>query len=366
MAVLFFGGFESGGVEFSTPAGSPVADTSIKRGAGAYSLKIPDGSQCGQTFTSGGTRYARAFVYISAAPTAVIDIIEFAGGSTTQVQLQTDRTLRVESGSSSIFAVSSMALTAATWYMLQVRYTKGTGANAISELKIHSDDGTLLETVTITNGSGTADVGLINFDGSGSGIDIYVDDVIIDDAAYPGIGTCIKVQGKSSTPTDDAFAKNGAATSHLCWSDTPFDTATNCSSAASTAAQIMSLAASEISASDTINACKVALVGKRGTGGSVTVSARRRVSAGSPTDSVITLSTSDAFHSSAVFSETLSNIGNMEIGVVRGAGTSQLTTIEDVWLMVDYTVAPGAGQPRLLRDFGIPTSGRGRIGGGWN
>jgi hypothetical protein len=238
-----------------------------------------------------------------------------------------------------------MALTAATWYMLQVRYTKGTGANAISELKIHSDDGTLLETVTITNGSGTADVGLINFDSTASGIDIYVDDVMLDDAAYPGIGTCIKVQGKSGTPTDDAFTKNGAATSHLCWSDTPFSTATNCSSAGSTAAQIMLLAASGIGASDTINGCRIGLVGKRGTGGAVTVSTRRRVSGGSATDVTITLTTSDAFVGSAVFSETLTNIGNMEIGVVRGTGTSQLTTIEDMWLMIDYVPAAASVIP---------------------
>ncbi len=72
--------------------------------------------------------------------------------------------------------------------------------------------------------------------------------------------------------------------------------------------------------------------------------------------SAITLNTSDRFFG-AVWSSvpTLSGLDASEIGVFRHAGNTNATTIEDVWLQVDYTTgvpaaqAGGAGKSRGKR-----------------
>lgn len=75
-------------------------------------------------------------------------------------------------------------------------------------------------------------------------------------------------------------------------------------------------------------------------GGSMSL--RRRVSA-ADTDQAVTLTTSDAFVQGAIFSETWANLIAMEIGAVKAVSyQSRTQTVEDVWLMVDYT--PGSGR----------------------
>lgn len=61
---------------------------------------------------------------------------------------------------------------------------------------------------------------------------------------------------------------------------------------------------------------------------------RRRFNS-SNTDTSITLTTSDAYYETSVFTDNLTNILTSEVGVVHGS-TSALQTVEDAWLMISY------------------------------
>jgi hypothetical protein len=64
-------------------------------------------------------------------------------------------------------------------------------------------------------------------------------------------------------------------------------------------------------------------------------SIRRRLAA-ADTDSAITLTTSDAYFETAIFTDTLANLNAGEAGILHGSN-SFVQTVEDVWMMVSYT-----------------------------
>lgn len=69
------------------------------------------------------------------------------------------------------------------------------------------------------------------------------------------------------------------------------------------------------------------------------LSVRRRIAA-ADTDEAVTLTTSDAFYSTSIFTDTRANLLTAEIGAIKQISYQSRThTIEDVWLMVDYTAA---------------------------
>jgi hypothetical protein len=186
--------------------------------------------------------------------------------------------------------------------------------------------------------------------------DTYVDDVSVEDAAYPSDGRCIARQGKSGAPTNNAWTKSSGADAYALWSDTPFSAASNCKSTTNTA-QTMLVAdvgagVDAVGASDTINACRVMGVAKFDSTSSALsfYRMRRRVSAAN-TDEDVTgsvTSTTDAFVQGSIFTATRSELQAAEIGGVvgTGGGTRKQLQFEDLWMMVDYTPAAG-GNPWL-------------------
>jgi hypothetical protein len=65
---------------------------------------------------------------------------------------------------------------------------------------------------------------------------------------------------------------------------------------------------------------------------------RRRMS-GLETDTAKTLTTNDAYYETSPFTSTPTTINNAQVGGLHSNNNSALQTIEDVWLMVDYTPA---------------------------
>lgn len=65
---------------------------------------------------------------------------------------------------------------------------------------------------------------------------------------------------------------------------------------------------------------------------------RRRRFGGADTDTTLTLTTSDAYYESAVFSATYTDLNACELGAVHGANTA-VQTVEDAWVQVAYVPA---------------------------
>ena len=88
-----------------------------------------------------------------------------------------------------------------------------------------------------------------------------------------------------------------------------------------------------IGAGDTINACKAAAIAKTAVAGNMDI--RRRIN-GADTDVTVTLTTSDAYYDGGIFTTTTALLDSAEIGVKNDL-IATLETVEDMWLMVDYT-----------------------------
>jgi hypothetical protein len=96
---------------------------------------------------------------------------------------------------------------------------------------------------------------------------LWLDDLLLDDSAYPGAGQSILRLAKSGTPTYDAFTKTGGAAINTVWDDLPFSAtdeahSTSASQAQTALADDVGAGTDPIASGDTINACKVAMIAK--------------------------------------------------------------------------------------------------------
>lgn len=365
MAIVFFTGFETGDQrEFPIQGSTNSADSGTFY-TGAYSLKIPaEGSGTSFANTNPVMNSASAYTRhhmrytVTANPAAQLDMLVFltyTGADALQLFVRISAagalTLVLKNGVGGA-EIGTFGISGSTWYLVETK-TVISATVGILEVKV---DGVVAITASNLN-TGVANVTTVivsNFNGSPGTLtaNYFVDDLIVSDSGYIGQGGCLARQGKAGSPTYDAWTKNGAATAALCWSDTPFSAATNCTSSVSGDAQTMLTASFSstqaghgtevITSSDGINACKVAFIAKVASGSSQSI--RRRLG-GSDTDTAKTLTTSDVYYDSGVFSASLTDINASEIGSVKGANAT-LTTVEDAWFMVDYTV--GAGVTNIL------------------
>lgn len=208
-------------------------------------------------------------------------------------------------------------------------------------------DGTLDINITHTTDVTATPIDNFTLNGAATPNEYFFDDIRIDTGTLtpPGAGQIIARQGLTGAPTNNAWTKTGAATSALCWSDTPFSTATNCNSATSAAAQTMLVEKFSITqtghgtqvvgAGDTVNAAKTAVIAKEATAGGGSI--RRRVN-GTDTDTAKSPATTDAYLDDGIWTTTVANLDLLEAGYVKSADAN-LTTVEDVWVIVDYTPA---------------------------
>jgi hypothetical protein len=108
-----------------------------------------------------------------------------------------------------------------------------------------------------------------------------------------------------------------------------------------------------IASGDTINACRAVGIAKTSnTASSATLGIRHRVGGVDTTSAPHTLTTTDAVYRGTVFTTSTTNLDSAEIGAVRNAGSRTLT-VEDMWLMVDYTAAGGEPEPPPLRSLAL-------------
>lgn len=240
-----------------------------------------------------------------------------------------------------------------TWYLIEFDITKGAGTGAV----LIYIDGTLLVNLTSgqyganNNGSWSTDTATNN-----AARNIWLDDLEIDDAALPGRGYIIARQFKQGTPTYDTWTKTSSQRIDQVWSATPFSAANNASSIVFGDAQtaMVALLSSPqtghglgvIGSNDTINGVKAGVVGKATLGSGVFLIRVR--SGGVDTDLDFVFTTTDAFYEIPIFTDTLDDLNNSEVGAVQQDDT-QTQTVEDAWLLVSYT--PSAAD--IIRGQGI-------------
>lgn len=360
MAIQGFTGAETG--DFSDVvaiAGAPTVQSSTKRtGTYAYQLdsnatfqtvQLCSGLNATQVTARGWFR-----INISTAPSG-------GNSNSTHIAIRTATTsiARIRSaisadGSVSLRATNSGGATVGgrtaniqqdVWYRVELTCKTGT-TDGIITFRLNGK-----EIATVTNeNNGSTNLDHVQIGGvdSGSGTvgTAWWDDLLYrDDSTFPGDGRSIMLPVVSGTPTYDAFTKNGASGIHQVWNDVPFSATNNAASSAASQAQTSMVddplkVTDGLGYQDVVNAVRVGIVAKSITSaGDGTYNIRRRVG-GSNTDTAVTLTTTDTYFASGIFTPTIAELRSIEIGAFRDAGGTINMQVEDAYLFVDYTHKP--------------------------
>jgi hypothetical protein len=298
-------------------------------------------------YNSGGTfMFAVQFVWLNASSTRVLRVF---GNTTSLLQMGSD-----------------YVLPDTNWHTIQF---KAVLSATVGEAYLWVD-GTQVVNVTglaFTSTLAADKIGFIgdNWTGTAPTGSLWVDDIIIDDAVVPGIGWQIARQGVAGTPTDTSanWVLVTGANIQACLSQTPTDT-TNVITNATASAVARTMVVSPFSAGqvttdgqsahgsgsigsgDTINGVKTGITGKTSSTSSDSAdSVRLRVPVGGTNvDTLLTAwPTSTAAYQQVYWSSipTYANLNNCEVGVLRGATGTRTHTIQDMWVIVDYTPVTG-------------------------
>lgn len=350
--ISFFTGFETG--DASELAAGGTVQSAIVR-TGGYALQ----GLTSQTaiFIPSATQIAMRFGFYATDTFSNSIIVRpriTSGGSVIMtLETTTAGNLTIKDAASMLgltTVVGSTVLSAARWYWIDFVLDLAAGG----VVKVWINGALEINTTHSTNATASAftSIGLL---GPATPHSYYFDDVRIDTGGVSpvGNGRCIARQGinsKATTPTYTAWTKNGLTTSGECWSETPFGTTNNCTDTLLNDAQTMVVdkfsvdpsraveGTQAISSAATINAVKVCAIAKISVTTSQAQAIRRRVSS-TDTDALVTLTTSDAFYSTAIFTDTAANLDAYEIGMATNATGLGTRTVEDMWMMVDYTPA---------------------------
>ncbi len=348
--VLWMSGAETGSIsEAVTLYGTPNISTSTVR-SGTYSYETNGSNTCfysNAAYTSTTSMYTRAYMYFTALPSVSNVIIQTVAGSTgvSTLELNTDGSLTAKIGASSgtVVGTSSTTLSPNTWYRIDF---KTIVSSTVGVIEVRVNDSVVITGSNLN--TGTSAITAAVYGPRLTTQDIFWDDIIENDSGYVPDGKIIARQPIVGTPTYDSWTKTGTAP---YWADTPANTANSATSVSGTDAQtelIGSFSTTQsghgtetIGSGDTINDMVVTYDQKVGTGKSGSDYMRQRVG-GTDTDTLVSLSTSDAYYQGPITTPTLTNLNSMEAGG-NFSGTGALYTIEDLWVMVDY--APGSGAP---------------------
>ena len=320
---------------------------------GAYSLKCVSDSAGQKLLAPDAVRdFGFSFRFrFDTNPSANRNIANFAKTGNDNIfilRLTTARQLRVAAGGGSedpgiTTTTGATVLNANQNYTIQFEYDNTAGGI----IKVWLDG--VLE-IDITHSNATTTISSIPVDGpvSGDGAWFYDDCYIVNTLIQPPAVRVICRQGNGGTPTYDTWTKNGAATAALCWSDTPANTATNCSTTAQNTAQTMKITSfgatqsghgtETFTGEDTIHGCKYGVFHKEGAN-VVSISGRRRT-AGVDTDTAMQRSTTDRYDEIYFAPPTFADLIASEFGEAVGAISGGHTAVgEDIWSMAAYTLS---------------------------
>jgi hypothetical protein len=368
-AVAFICGFETGdGSEIQTLGSTSAIQSSTVR-TGNYADQVAAiGSQLtGNAFLAATQSVIRGYLQVPALPGAPTSLITESTAGTNRLRLRFNASNNLQI--TDLGVTLGLTTTAGTatfntgqWYRIEMALDLA--ASGVVKVWV---DGTLDISVTHTNDVSASLTGAYTIHGAASPNQYFWDDMRIDKGgvAAIGAGQCIARQGKAGAPAFDTWTKTGLATAALCWSETPFSATNNCNSAVSAAKQTMLVekfsitqsghGSQVVGSSDTVNACKTAFIMNTVSGDAT--GAIIRIINGAETDTIVTDTASDKYLDDGIWTTTAANLDLLEAGVKHGNNT-RLTTVEDGWVIVDYTPSGFIQPPLFMADLSVPAPAR--------
>ena len=351
MAIKAFVGFETGdaGEMESIGSGSSIQTGTVR--SGAYAIKQAGAKSFITTLATATQQSYRAyFRFPTALPTATSILFltgQNGGRRIWNLSLASSGKIILNSTTTSglTTVTGTTVLSADTWYNIGVAYA----ASAGGAVNVSIDD--VSEMATTHSNAATGAPNKLGLQGATTPNEYFFDDIRldIDTLTIPVGARIIARQGKAGAPSDDAWTKNNATDANLCWSQTPFSTATNCSNAVNSAAQTMLVAAfsatqtghgtETVATGDTINICKSAVVAKAALGSTAHI---RRYVIGVLSSATISLTTADTYFEDGEFWNTsVTGLDSLEVGMAHAADVN-LEDCSDCWMMTDYSTSTSA------------------------
>lgn len=372
MTIAYFTGFETAGAtEISTlAAGASIQGTTVRTGGYALKQAATLSTITTGAFSSTQTVF-RFYFRVPTLPGA--DTIFFRTLPSTsrfEVDLTSGGNVKAIDTAGLLgfsTATGTAVLAINTWYRIEVAVDLA----ASGVIKVWVDGVLDISTTHTTDKTANPTVGMIVV-GAANPNEYFFDDIRIDTGTLTAIGAgqCIARQPiTGGTPTYDTWTKSSGTDAGALWDNTPFDTTDFCSSATAANAQTAVLSSfgstqsghgtETLGSGDTINASKIALVGKTS---SITTdgadSIRRRVAAADTDVAVAVYSVSDDYRDTGIITGlTYTNLtaASTEMGAVHGTGV-RTHTVEDMWWMIDYTPVAVVGGV-AVQGFQIAASG---------
>ena len=360
MAVLNFCGFETGdSAEAQSTTGTTSIVTSPTNG-GVYALRVnPTTSALGNyrfasmsaagvatTSMNVATLYQRFYFYITTAPSAdreeMLVILDTGGSQKAAICLNSSRQLEFYNNADSLVSTGATALSTSTWYRIEVKTSTGSGSTAY-EVKIDGTSELSGTANTLTNNHGSIRLGKATNRNSRT-IDVYYDDWIADDAAYPGAGKCARLAPTANGSTQQFTAGTGSS-NYQEVDEVPTDGDTTYIASTGSANQTALMDCAAMPSAASINAVKTYIRARSASG---TSSTKVRIkSSGTTSDTTAadwTTSYVNRFKLSVVDPNTSSawtetNVNAAEFGLVEAnAIVNRCTSISG---LVDYVPSSG-------------------------
>lgn len=341
LAVLHILGLETGDTTEFTSINSGTIDDTIKR-SGNHSLK--DGSSAKKDFAAQDNAVTRLGFRFGSAPGSSLEFATYnaigaAAGGQARYFLETDRTVSAQADGDTK-QTGSTQLGLDTWHLIEVRYAKGTGSDAVAEIKVNGS-----VEATSSSGTGTDQVDQINLE-TFAASPAYLDDVRIDSGStYPGDGKieALRPNADSSDSGEDEFTASGTEPSWDEVDDDPLDD-TSFADSSSGAGEVDQLwEQTTIASVGTINHVRVGVRAQRQNGAGRTHHIRWKNAGGTAENSAdLGLGTAFAYF---IYDPTdqpasQSDLDGCQAGGAVDASGGRVMELSECYVMVDYT--PGA------------------------
>lgn len=299
-----------------------------------------------------GQQYLKIALYIAAFPTtSFVEIMGFGSSSarTTTVGLDSAGKLGIYSAGSLQGTVGA-ALNTGQWYT--VEFKGGYGSSAEFEIKV---DEVSYKTATFTNGSSWnyIEVGLR---GTANSADLYIDDVVLDNSAYPGASSLAML--KPNAAGDNAEWTPSTGSNYATVDEVGVDDADYVSTTVSAEVDLYNMEAMP-ETPQTINAVYFGVRQKVTNTSFATVKIRVRDSGTDSDGAAMSMGTTGSFKTfpDGTFSDrnyveqhllttkpsggawTESAVNAMQVGVVSSIAFTNTTTVSKLWAYVEYVAA---------------------------
>lgn len=374
MARLFSSGFElnntTADVEFTNSSDANFISTTTVR-SGTYAGYFYGTIRCWYDYKSSNSQaveYYRCYVNFASFPgnadAVILSASQISGGAAKiQIRITTDGYLKLYNfeDSAQVGSNSLDPLTTGDWYRIELKVDTTTLATTAVEALI---DGISFASGTVNLAGGVGSIVLGNDIADIDNLDFYVDDVAVNDStgsfqnSWPGIGKIIHLQPDSSGDVEDWGPYTNIA------EVTPDDASTKNSSNTLNQESLYNLSASGLTALDTVN---VVAVGVRfnGAGASANAGFKLEIEASAsgtieqsaeitPTDTTWVTNASAAPRNYALVlydlpggsttAWTNTDLDAAQTGFKLTTASTNEVQISTVWLLVDYTPDPLAGE----------------------